>query len=69
MVHHLYINEVLFETYTKISDVFHAFSNWKEMGLDVRIAFNIQSLNINYSQYSHEIHSTVRSHSLIERRP
>jgi hypothetical protein len=47
MIHHLYINEVLFETYTKISDVFHAFSDWEGRGFDVRIAFNIQSLDVN----------------------
>ncbi len=40
MIHHLYINDVLFESYTKISDAFRAFSDWEGRGFDVRLSFN-----------------------------
>ena len=40
MIHQLYINGSLFETYTNINDVIVAFRDWMGRGFDVRIAFN-----------------------------
>lgn len=40
ILHHLYINDVLFESYTKLSDAFAAFSDWEGRGFSVRLSFN-----------------------------
>jgi len=40
MIHQLYINGSLYETYTNINDVIVAFRDWVGRGFDVRIAFN-----------------------------
>jgi hypothetical protein len=37
--HHLYINEVLFESYTSIAEAFNGFTNWYDRGFDVRLSF------------------------------
>jgi hypothetical protein len=38
--HHLYINEVLFESFTSITEAFNSFANWEGRGFNVRLSFN-----------------------------